>query len=164
MELFNKKFKSQYLEIDILIKNQYERKNPSDWKNDKCVICKMSLKIDLTNHKTSNNEMTFGNFFIIFEHKFLRNICSYDELAQSEHICSLENYYTAQKKFINICIGILSIFGTNSNINDNTNDDLKEFLREKFPDVNDDIDKLKSNIKLIEIKNYVKSNKFRNLI
>ena len=119
----------------------------------------MPLKIDPTNHKTPNNEMTYGDFFIRFEHKFLRNIYSYGELAQSEHICFLENYYTTYKKFINICIGILSIFGTNSNINDNTNDDLKEFLREKFPDVIDNIDKLKSNIELIEIKNYVKSNK-----
>ena len=32
-------------------------------------------------------------------------------------------------------------------------------MREKFSDVDDDIDKLKSNIELIEIKNYVKSNK-----
>ena len=32
-------------------------------------------------------------------------------------------------------------------------------MREKFPDVDDDIDKLKSNTELIEIKNYVKSNK-----
>ena len=45
------------------------------------------------------------------------------------------------------------------------NDDLKQFLREKFPDVGNDIDhnnklnKIKSNIELIEIKNYVKSNK-----
>ena len=122
MEWFNKKFKSQYLEIDILIKNQYERKNPIDWENDKCVICKMPLKIDPTNHKSLNNEMTYGVFFIRFEHKFLRNIYSYDELTQSEDICSLENYYTAY-------------------------------------DVDDDIDKLKSNIELIEIKNYVKSNK-----
>ena len=156
IEWFNKKFKFQNLETDILIKNQYERNNPIDWKNDKCVVCKMPLKIDPTNHETPNNAMTDGDFFIRFEHKFLRNIYSYNELAQSEHICSIENYYTLYKKFINICIGILSIFGTNCNIDDNTNDDLKEFLREKSPDINDDIDKLKSNIELMEIKNYVK--------
>ena len=46
LEWFNKKFKSQQLEIDILIKNQYERKNQIDWKNDKCIICKMLLKIN----------------------------------------------------------------------------------------------------------------------
>ena len=63
MEWFNEKFKSQYLENDILIKNQYERKNPIDWKSDKCVICKMPLKIDSTNHKTPINGMIYGDFF-----------------------------------------------------------------------------------------------------
>ena len=43
---FNKKIKSQHLEIDAFMKIQYERKNPSSWINDKCVICKMPLKID----------------------------------------------------------------------------------------------------------------------
>ena len=61
------------------------------------------------------------------------------------------------KNFINICIGVLSIFGTNLSIDDNMNKDLKEFLQDKFPDVNDDIDKLESNIELMEIKNYVRS-------
>ena len=61
------------------------------------------------------------------------------------------------KKFINICINILSIFGTNSNIDDYVNEDLKQFLQDKFPEVNDDIDKLKFNIELMEIKNYVRS-------
>ena len=31
IDWFHKKFRSQYLEIDILIKNQYERKNRIDW-------------------------------------------------------------------------------------------------------------------------------------
>ena len=70
----------------------------------------MPLKIDPANHKTPNNEMTHDGFFIRFEHKFLRNISSYDELAQSKHIRSIENYYAVYKKFINIFIGILSIF------------------------------------------------------
>ena len=61
------------------------------------------------------------------------------------------------KNFINICISVLSIFGTNLSIDDNMNKDLKEFLQDKFPDVNDDIDKLESNIELMEIKNYVRS-------
>ena len=117
----------------------------------------MPLTIDPANHKTSNNEMTYGDFLIRFEHKFLRNIYSFDELAQSKHIFFIENYYTVYKNFINICIGTLSIFGTNSSIGDNMNEDLKEFLQDKFPDVNDDIDKLESNIELMEIKNYVRS-------
>ena len=37
---FNKKIKSQYLELDLLEKNQYERKNSIDWQTNKCVISK----------------------------------------------------------------------------------------------------------------------------
>ena len=36
LERFNKKIKSQQLELDLLIKNQYERKHPIDWQNGKC--------------------------------------------------------------------------------------------------------------------------------
>ena len=132
VEWFNKKIKSQYLEIDILVKNQYERKNPINWNKDKCVIFKMPLKIDRTNHKTPSMEMSYGDFFIRFEHKFLRNIYSDEELPESRQINTLENYYHAYQKFTSICIGVLSIFGMNSNIDDNTNSYLNKFLEENF--------------------------------
>ena len=38
--------KSQNLEIDLKIKNQFERENPINWQTDKCVGCKSLLKID----------------------------------------------------------------------------------------------------------------------
>ena len=34
---FNRKCKSQYLEIDLISKKKFEEKNPIDWSNDKCV-------------------------------------------------------------------------------------------------------------------------------
>ena len=40
------KIKSQSLEIDLKIKNQFERENPINWQTDKCVGCKSLLKID----------------------------------------------------------------------------------------------------------------------
>ena len=69
---FDKKIKSQYLEIDAFSKMQYERKNPVNWKNDKCVICKMHLRVEPTSFETLDDEMTFGDFIIRFEHKFIR--------------------------------------------------------------------------------------------
>ena len=90
-------------------------------------------------------EMSYGNFFIRFELKFWRNIYSDEELVESTQTNTLENYYLSYQKFINICIGVLSIFGTNSNIDDSTNTDLKEFLEEKFPEIYD-IDKLTLNL------------------
>ena len=35
---FNKKFKSQHLEIDLGKKKAFETKNPVNWNNDKCYI------------------------------------------------------------------------------------------------------------------------------
>ena len=40
------KVKSQNLEINLKIKNQFERENPINWQTDKCVGCKSLLKID----------------------------------------------------------------------------------------------------------------------
>ena len=81
---------------------------------------------------------------------------SVEELKESTQINTLESYYKSYQKFISICIGVLSIFGTNSNIDDDINSDLKEFLNEKFPEI-DNINKLKSNIEAVEIKNLIKS-------
>ena len=60
--------------IDAFVKIQYERKNPFSWKNDKCVICKMLLKIHPLGPEIPDNKMSNGNLFIHFEHRFLRNI------------------------------------------------------------------------------------------
>ena len=109
LEWFNKKIKSQHLELDLLIKNKYERKNPINWEEDKCVICKMSLKIEATNYNTSNPKMSYGDFFIRFEHKFLRNIYSDEEIRQSPQICMLEKYCETYQKFIKISVSLLFV-------------------------------------------------------
>ena len=59
MSWFSRKIKSQHLQIDILRKNKYEKKNPINWMEDKCCLCKFPLKVDSTNHNTPNNQMTF---------------------------------------------------------------------------------------------------------
>ena len=34
LDLFNKKYRTQYLEVNAFVKMQYERNNPVNWKND----------------------------------------------------------------------------------------------------------------------------------
>ena len=111
VEWFNKKITSQHLESDLLEKNQYQRKHPIDWQTNKCVICKMLLKIDPLGYDVPNSEMSKGDFFIRYEHKFLRNIYSESEIAESPQICTLQNYYVAYQKFIKICISLLALLG-----------------------------------------------------
>ena len=83
---FKKKIKSQNLEIHAFTKMQYERNNP-----DKCVICNMSLKIEPTNFELPDDEITYGDFVIRFEHMFKRNIYTYDQIKESHHLETLEN-------------------------------------------------------------------------
>ena len=70
LKWFNQKFKRKFGKINPIKKLRYESKNPINWKEDKCVIC----KFEPTNLKTPDDEMSFGDFLIRYEHKFLRNI------------------------------------------------------------------------------------------
>ena len=63
VEWFNKKIKSQYLETDLLTKNQYERKHPMDCQRDKWVICKMLLKTDPLRCGVPNSDMPYSDIF-----------------------------------------------------------------------------------------------------
>ena len=64
----NLKFKHQFHKIDPIAKNKV------DWKKNKCVICKFPMKLEPKNYLTADCQMTFGDFIIRYEHKFLRNI------------------------------------------------------------------------------------------
>ena len=87
-----------------------DQKNPFNWKKDKCVICKMPLKIERTSFKMPDDEMSYGDFVIRFEHKFIRNIFTNEQIQQSDDLNCLENYYKTYQKFISVLIGLLSLF------------------------------------------------------
>ena len=70
----NLKFKHQFHKIDLIAKMRYQAKNKVDWKKNKCVICKFPMKLEPTNYLTADCQMSFGDFIIRYEHKFLRNI------------------------------------------------------------------------------------------
>ena len=96
----------------------------------------MLLKIDQLGHDTPSPKMSYGNFCIRYQHTFLRNIYSDNEIAESPQIYTLQNYYLAYQNFIKIYISLLAL--SRSHINaideDQFNDDLKDFLLEKYPE------------------------------
>ena len=47
--------------------------------------------------------MSFGDFVIRYEHKFLRNICTEKQINDSEHVKDLESYYDIFNNYIEIC-------------------------------------------------------------
>ena len=131
LDWFNKKYRTQYLEINAFVKMQYERNNSVNWKNDKSVLCKMPPTVEQTNVKTPDDEMTYGDFVIRFEHKFVRNIYTSEQIKESYHLETLENYYEIYQKFLSISIGLLSIFN-NYDKNDEINTEVSDFIEEKF--------------------------------
>ena len=69
---------------------QYERNNPVNLRDDKCVLCKMPLRVEPTNFKTPDDEMTYGDFEIRFENKFIRNIYTSEQIKESHHLETLK--------------------------------------------------------------------------
>ena len=81
LKWFNSKYKN--LELSIKRKRKYEIENPINWENDKCHICTFPLHINPTKSYVRKEDMSFGDFIIEKEHKFLRNIFSKKELESS---------------------------------------------------------------------------------
>ena len=102
-------------------------------KKNKFVICKFPLKIQPTNFKTADDEMSFGDFVIHYEHKFLRNIYT-EKKIKSDHVKNLKSYYKIFEQYIAICVGLLALFNNMSRYNFlslNTEEFVENNLREK---------------------------------
>ena len=69
LKWFNRKFYCQFDKINPIKKLKYESKNPINWKKDKCVICKFPIKLEPTSFQTPDDEMSFGDFVVRYEHK-----------------------------------------------------------------------------------------------
>ena len=97
LKWLHKKFKRQYKKINPIEKLRFERSH-QDWQKDKCVNCKL-LKMEPTNYLTPDNQMTFGNFIIRYEHKFLRKFIL---LNKFKSLITLKLYRVIMKYFENI--------------------------------------------------------------
>ena len=84
MKWFNSKFKIGNKQLSNEVKRNYEVKNPINWETDHCCICTFSLEINLTTSDATKEKMSYSDFVIVKEHKFLINIFSEDELSSSD--------------------------------------------------------------------------------
>ena len=84
--------------------------------------------------------MSFGDFIIHYEHKFLKNIYTEKQIKDSEHIKDLKSYYEIFDQYIDICIGLLAMLNSTNRhnfINDASEDLLKiTFLEKKLMKLN----------------------------
>ena len=102
LKCFNAKIKSKHLEIDPIVKLKYQRENPVDWVDGKCVICNFPIAVEPKGLEFNESEMSYIDFLIRKEHAILRNIYELDEIKKSENISSLVNYQKAFERFLQI--------------------------------------------------------------
>ena len=114
------------------------------------------MKIDPVGPDIPNNRMSYGNFFIRYEHKFLGNIYSKEQIESSPQIKTLKEYYKIFQKFIKICVSFQSVLISHVNFDDSDDNDheLKDFLQNNCAGYN--LDELQNDIENIKIKNIVK--------
>ena len=62
------------MEIDHKQKITYEAFNPIDWKKSKFIIFKFPLMINAKGPNVLTNEMSYADFYIRYENRFLRNM------------------------------------------------------------------------------------------
>ena len=91
--------------------------------------------------------MTYGDYIIRFEYKFIRNIFSERQLVGQ--IRYLEPYYSFFKEYIEIWIVLLAFL--NGNQRNFINESTENFIQEEFPD--ETIPEIKNTIQKTEIKN-----------
>ena len=97
---FNKKYKSTNLELSSEVKKQYETKNPIIWKKDKCSICTFPLEINARSfHSKGTDKMSYSNFYIVKEHKFLRNIFLKEGLNKTKNLKNIELFHESLLNF-----------------------------------------------------------------
>ena len=114
----------------------------------------MPLKIEPTSFKTNDDEMSYSDFVVWFERKFIKNIFTNEQIQQSDDLNCLENCYKKYQKLISISIGLLSLFNNYHRI-DELNNETREFIEESF--ANDTFDELKSRVMQTKIKNALKT-------
>ena len=94
--------------------------------------------------------MSFGDFVICYEHKFLRNIYTENQIKDLHHVKVLESYYEIFEEYILIHIRLLALLN-NFNRHDFINVVTEEFVEDKF--AGEEIVETKNTINKTEIKN-----------
>ena len=104
--------------------------------------------------------MSFGDFVIRYEHKFLRNICTEKQINDSEHVKDLESYYDIFNNYIEICIGMLALLNS-ANRHNFINQAIEEFAENNF--AGEESSEIKNTITKTENKNLLIGNDFKNI-
>ena len=150
--------KNKKIELSLQEKKDYELKNPIDWENGKCSIC--TFPLDVKPSEKLNEKITYGDFIIQKEHKFLRNVLSKEDFKKSESIESIESYHEKFKKYIKICIFAEDSLTTLNKFSECVHEEFIDFINENFEEI-ENFAELKELISEIKVKSRSKVSKFK---
>ena len=149
---FNAKFKKENLQLSKEVKKKYEIEHPINWEKDKCCICTFPIGINPTMSNATKETMSYTDFIIFKEHKFLRNIFSKEELEMTNSLKNLEVFHKHFSKFLKNCIYLHETINQIQNFSECTFNELVEFCKE-FCEDRDDFCEIKEKILDVKIKN-----------
>ena len=87
-----------------------------------------------TSPKKPNSEMTYGDFIIRYEYKFIRNIYTQEQLEWSDDLKSLDAYYEAFENFIHFSIEIYRLLSDYNMRLKDISMEVRAFLETNFAD------------------------------
>ena len=76
------------------------------------MLLKFPFKINPTSFDATENNMSYADFVIFKEHKFLRNIFSEQELPLAKSLKDIEQYHKKFQKFLKIAVYLQSSLDT----------------------------------------------------
>ena len=145
-------------ELSLSEKKNYEMKNPIDWENGICQICTFPLDVK-PSEKIDNKKVTYSDFIIQKEHKFLRNVLSKEKLAKSKAIQDLQSFHNQFKKYLRICIYADDSLKTLNEFDECPHDELIDYIKENLDIEN--FEELKDAISMVKVKSTSKISKFK---
>ena len=120
-------YKSRFIELDMITKQQYEIENKIHWSHTKCVMCDFKLSVG-SRFGPENDKLTYFDFVVKEEHLFLRNVYDEDVLQKSGQIKDLKTYYKTFKIFVNCTTLIDKYYTRKSDIYDIDHDCMEHIL------------------------------------
>ena len=100
--------------------------------------------------------MSYGDFIIQKEHKFLRNVLSKEDLEKSDAIKNIQNYHENFNKYLKMCVFAENSIKSFTDFSECCYTELIEFINENIQDV-EDFHELKEKISEINVKSTNKS-------
>ena len=154
LKWYHNKYKNT--ELSMVRKNDFERENPIDWQNGKCVVCRFPLDATPTTTTVENEKMSYGDFVIKKEHMFLRNVFTKETLSKSIALATFESFHKHFSDFLKIVIFLEDAISKMIYLSDCSYPLLIEFIAKHLNEF-DSFEQVKEEIETVEVKGYMNS-------